>query len=714
MLNNPGLRNLFLCMRLTTPPLVIRDLCMRVLCILACAWLLLAPKAHAARLEEIVVTAARRPESALRSPASIGRVTSEAIAAVGSTHHSEILNRLPGTLIQRGSGQESLTAIRSPVLTGPGSCGAFLMLENGVPIRPVGFCNVNEMFEVNTEQAESIEVLRGPSNSLYGSSAVHGAVNVLQAAPADLPALRGGIDAGPDDYRRVKLAGRSLGRGTSAGVAALYAHDGGWRASSGFDEGKLNATLATTVRDAPLRVDLAGTILNQQTAGFITGQDAYRDEALSRSNPNPEAYRKAHALRLTGLLTPASEGAMRLELRPYLRTSRMEFLQHFLLGKPVEENGQESVGLMSSVIWDGAGGWSVTAGVDLELAESFLLEFQDGPTTDGPPAANAIRPAGRHYDYDVGSYVAAAYAQAAWQLSPRWSLAAGLRAEYVRYEYDNRMLAGNTDENGVPCGTTGCLYSRPADRDDSFDALAPKLALSFTASDGVVAYASASRGFRPPEMTELYRLQRQQSLADLDSEQLDALELGIKAELERVRVSVAAFDMEKRNVILRDANGFNVDNGRTSHQGVEYELLWQATSAVALGVAGTYARHRYEFSSAIEGGETIVDGNDVDTAPRQVHSASLRWEPDERLAAELEWLHVDDYWLDAANAHRYDGHELLNLRGRWSFTPRWSLALRLNNLLDRDYADRADFAFGSYRYFPGRDRALFAELSWQR
>ena len=125
--------------------------------------------------------------------------------------------------------------------------------------------------------------------------------------------------------------------------------------------------------------------------------------------------------------------------------------------------------------------------------------------------------------------------------------------------------------------------------------------------------------------------------------------------------------MDKRNVILRDANGFNVDNGRTSHQGVEYELVWQAMPALALSVAGTFARHRYEFSSAIEGGETIVDGDDVDTAPRQVHAACLRWEPDDRLSAEAEWLYVGDYWLDAANAHRYAGHELLNLRGRWSF-----------------------------------------------
>jgi hypothetical protein len=72
---------------------------------------------------------------------------------------------------------------------------------------------------------------------------------------------------------------------------------------------------------------------------------------------------------------------------------------------------------------------------------------------------------------------------------------------------------------------------------------------------------------------------------------------------------------------------------------------------------------------------------------------------------------VGEYWLDAANAHRYPGHELLNLRGRWQGAA-LGVTLRLNNALDRDYADRADFAFGNYRYFPGRGRALFAEVAW--
>jgi outer membrane receptor protein involved in Fe transport len=667
-----------------------------------------------APLEEIVVTATRQPSSALATPLSLGSVNRDALLLLGSTHHSEALNRLPGVMIQRGSGQESLTAIRSPVLTGAGSCGAFLFLENSVPIRPTGFCNVNELFEVNTEQAQSLEVLRGPGTALYGSSAMHGIVNVLQSKPEQLPAGSVALDVGPSDYVRTKLAGSMADGDWDYGVAALYTHDGGWRVDSGYDEAKLNATAAGRWGDLPASFMLAATSLDQQTAGFITGQGAYRSDALSRQNLNPEAFREATAVRLTGLLQPETGGTARLELRPYLRTSRMEFLQHFLLGKPLERNGQESAGVMTSLTWDSDPEWMLVTGADLELAESFLFQAQDGPTTDGTPAANAIRPAGKHYDYTVRSYVVAAYAHGERRFGDRWRTTAGVRAEAVNYDYDNRMLAGNTDENGAPCGTGGCLYSRPADRTDAFFNVAPKLGLSFDLADSALAYVNASVGFRPPEMTELYRLQRTQRVADLDSERLDAIELGIKASWTAFDASLAAFAMDKHNVILRETNGFNVGDGRTSHRGLEYELHWRPLGDVEVSATGTFARHRYEFTRNVEGGERIVDGNDVDTAPRQLHRAAFGWRPSATWAFEAEWLMVGEYWLDAANAHRYPGHELLNLRGRWQPARNWALTLRLNNALDRDYADRADYAFGTYRYFPGRGRALFAEIAWQR
>jgi outer membrane receptor protein involved in Fe transport len=517
---------------------------------------------------------------------------------------------------------------------------------------------------------------------------------------------------GPEDYVRVKLASRVDGEHTDFGAAGFFAHDGGWRDSSGYDEAKLNATLASTWAGTPVRFDLAATDLEQETAGFITGKDAYEDEQVARSNPNPEAYRNARAVRLTGLIEPQLPLEARLELRPYLRTSRMEFLQHFLLGQPLERNGQESAGLMSTLTWDSASSWSAAVGADLEWAQSFLYEYQANPTTGGSAAANAIRPQGRHYDYDVDSNVAALYGQVEYRFAERWHLGAGARAEYVAYDYDNQMIVGNTDENGVPCAFGGCLYSRPADRTDAFFNVAPKVTLSVDLREGLSAYANASRGFRPPEMTELYRLQRRQDVASLDSEQLDSLEVGLKGRSEHWRFALAAFDMDKKNVILRESNGFHVSNGRTSHRGVEYDLQWNALDTLTLAFGGTYAKHQYEFSRAIEGGESITKGNDVDTAPRELQRASVQWRPSQSVATEAEWLRVGDYWLDAANAHRYAGHELLNLRASWTIASQWTIALRVNNALDADYADRADYAFGTYRYFPGRDRTLFAEFAW--
>jgi iron complex outermembrane recepter protein len=665
------------------------------------------------RVEEVIVTATRQAQQLRDFAGSISVVSGTEVALVGSTHHSEIMNRAPGAMIQRNSGQESLTAIRSPVLTGPGSCGVFLFLEDSVPIRPTGFCNVNELFEVNSEQARSIEVLRGPAGVVYGSGAMHGAVNIIPAAPGELPAQSLGVEAGPDEYYRAKLAFANKGTTNDIGGVVFATHDGGWRDNSGLDEQKLNLGMTHRRGDATLGVQLAATNLSQETAGFIQGFEAYRDEAMARSNSNPEAYRDAYALRLTGHYQ-APLGELGLSIRPFVRHSRMDFLQHFLIGKPLEENGQDSFGALTALNFVAFTNTRVLAGMDVEYAQGFLKETQDGPATDGAPAANAIRPAGKHYDYEVESKVAAVFAQVEQPLAERWKLTAGARVEYVDYDYDNRMLDGNTRDDGTTCGAAGCLFNRPADRGDDFTNVTSKAGVSYAINAGHSLYVSAARGYRAPDTSELYRLQRQQSIADLDSERLDSLEVGARGEVGPVRYSLAAFTMKKDNVIFRDSNAFNVSDGRTDHEGVEYEFLWLPLETLTLSLAGTYAEHTYDFNRAVEGGETIVAGREVDTAPRHVNTARIAWQFVPAAHAELEWQSVGKYFVDAGNANEYEGHDLLNLRVGWEIGENWTTMLRLNNVTDRDYADRADFAFGNYRYFPGRDRALFVEVRYQK
>ncbi len=673
----------------------------------ALAAVVFAMPSSAATLEEVVVTATRSPVSLASYAGSATRIASGSVALVGATHSSELINRAAGAMIQRGSGQESLTALRSPVLTGAGACGSVLVLEDGIPIRPVGSCNVNELFEVNFEQAAAIEVLRGPGSVLYGSSAVHGIINVIPPMPEEIPVFGAVMEGGSDEYGQLQIAASSGTNSDGFGIVMHGTDDGGWRASSGFEEEKLNAVWTHTQGGGQWKLSLAGSNLNQETAGFIVGQNAYRDPVIARSNPDPDAYRNAQSLRIAAQY----RGASGIEARLFLRSSRMDFLQHFLLGQPVENNGQDSGGVMLTARRALAGG-EVSAGIDTEVARSDLLQYQNHPTTDGSPEANAIRPAGKHYDYDVDSEMVAGYADWRRPLAARWTLEAGLRLEYAHYDYDNRMIDGNTDENGVPC-PGGCLYSRPSDRSDEFTNVAPRLGLVFTIADSTTAYVSLARGFRAPEATELYRLQRQQTIADLDSETADSAELGLRWRGARASLDLALFHMDKDKVILRDSAGFNVSGGKTRHVGLEYEGEVALADDWSISAAGTVARHEYRFTAAVEQGEQITSGNDMDTAPRNIHSLRLHHDA-AWLDAELEWLWIGPYWANAANTARYGGHDLGNLRFSVEPAKNWTLSARITNLLDTAYADRADFAFGDYRYFPGRGRAYFVELGWRK
>src|SRR5699024_12123243 len=105
------------------------------------------------------------------------------------------------------------------------------------------------------------------------------------------------------------------------------------------------------------------------------------------------------------------------------------------------------------------------------------------------------------------------------------------------------------------------------------------------------------------------------------------------------------------------------------------------------------------------GGEGIVSGRSIPAAPERMASASLNWRPGSRLQMQLTAEHVGRYWLDARNSKRYNGHTLAHLSGVVALNSRWELALRLRNLFDRRYAERADYAFGGYRYFPGAGRS---------
>ncbi len=639
------------------------------------------PAAGQALVLEAVDVRAVRPAG---QPGNQSLLTRKDIEAVKADHPAGLLNTLAGVKIEENSGQESLIAIRSPVLTGGAGQGSFLVLLNGVPTRASAFGNVNMLMELHHELADAVEVVRGPGGARYGSNAVHGLVNVLLPGGETWEGRE--ITVSASTLSRYRLDGEVSGGGGWLGVSVQ--HDLGWRQSSGLDQFKLSGVRSFTAGVWDGEAFVSTAFLDQDTAGFITGARAYEDEDIARSNPNPDAYRQAGwgmaAVRLERRLA----GGLDLTLTPYVRGQAMEFSQHFLPYDGTEENDHVSFGVLATVAGQ-AGSLRWRAGLDVDGARGGLTETQARPSFGAFPQ-------GVHYDYTVRAATAAMWGEADWQVSPRWRLSAGLRAERQRQDY----------ETAAPPGISGRFLVVP-DRSDSFAFVSPKLGV--TGDYGpVTVYASYARGNRAPQASDLYRLQSLQVAPAAGVETLDQVEAGVRGRLGLdVSFDVTAYAMKKRGFFFRDADGLNVTDGRTEHYGLEAAAAWSLTEALTLSGSAAWSRQTYDFTRIVSRGEeSIVAGGQIDTAPEWLADAALGWQVSPRFSLRLSAEYVGEHFTDAGNTATYPGHTVLNLRAGYDVGAGLEVFAVAGNLTDARYASRADFAFGTDRYFPGEPMSL--------
>ncbi|MDO9127174.1 MAG: TonB-dependent receptor [Parvibaculum sp.] len=663
------------------------------------------PASRVWALDQITVTTTGLGTSRATHTGNISKISGDDVDFIAPIQPAEALNRLPGVGIQQGSGAEHLTAIRSPVLSGGAGAGSFLYLEDGVPMRAAGFANVNALMEAMEEISGGIEVVRGPGGARYGSNAEHGLINFLSRPPAPDGDAELSAWAGPHDLFKITGTASTTLRGEGVATHGFRGsfstlHDGGFRASSGLDQQKARMRYDFETPETRLQATLTAVNVNQETAGFVEGPDAYKNPALYKTNPNPEAYRDAWAVRAAVRIERDLADDLMLVLTPYARKNEMNFLMHFLPGTPVEENSHWSGGLLSSLVADLDGGHRIIFGFDSEYTDGSLTEFQEGPTAGFPPN---LSPQGLHYDYDVQALVLAPYIHSEWRLAPATVFTAGLRFEYTRYDYTNH----------APVGTFG-RYLRIPSRVDEFGDVTPKIGLLHAFNENLTGYVNIARGTRAPQTTDLYRLQRLQVPDEAKSEELDSIEVGARGDWLGVSYETNLFYMKKRNYYFRDAGGFNVTDGKTNHAGIELELAAPLGHGFDIAGSATYARHTYAFDN-VTATEVIRDGDDVDTAPRTIANVRLGYVFNEGLGrAELEWVHMGSYWMNAGNTAQYDGHDIFNLRLDYAVTETVTLFGKLTNILDRRYADRADysdFGTGTERYFPGEDRALILGAS---
>ncbi|WP_315814725.1 TonB-dependent receptor [Paraflavitalea speifideaquila] len=137
--------------------------------------LVIALQSNNSTMQEVVISANRDVARRSQAPVAINTLTAKIIQDTRPITVDQVLNKVSGVyMVNLGNEQHSMS-IRQPMTTK----SLFLYLEDGIPIRTAGLFNHNALLEMNMAAVRNIEVIKGPSSSLYGSEAIGGVVNFI-------------------------------------------------------------------------------------------------------------------------------------------------------------------------------------------------------------------------------------------------------------------------------------------------------------------------------------------------------------------------------------------------------------------------------------------------------------------------------------------------------------------------------------------------------
>jgi iron complex outermembrane receptor protein len=161
------------------------------------------PGGGAVEIEEITVTAQKREESIQEIPISVTAVTSDVLRQRGAVSLSDLTESVPGLQAVVGSsGSSSMeigmrgTSNGDPSMSQNPTVGLYV---DGFYIAKIQGANLD------LEDLDRVEVLRGPQGTLYGKNTVGGAVNFVTKKPSEERSITASTEVGNYDAFRGRV-----------------------------------------------------------------------------------------------------------------------------------------------------------------------------------------------------------------------------------------------------------------------------------------------------------------------------------------------------------------------------------------------------------------------------------------------------------------------------------------------------------------------------
>ena len=658
--------------------------------------------------QPVIVSASRNAQRRAEAPVAISAISAKELAEIKPTMLYQALNLFAGVnMVDLGNEQHTMS-IRQPI----NYKAFFLYLEDGIPIRPTGLFNHNALIEINMAGMERIEVLKGPSSSLYGSNGVGGAINFITPAPGKELRSYASLQGNDLGYRRgdFSASGQTGNLGLYAGGYFAQRRDG-WREHSDMDKISLTLRADYQFDDVTHLVTTATTNhLDTDMTGSLDSSSYFGQEY---SSLHTFTFRKVNATRVRSTLTRAWSSLQKTDATLFFRRNNIAQNPSYRVrenrANPTRATGEEndnaftSVGLnLQHLTYLPAFNGRVTAGLYLDRSpntyESFFVNVSRDPLS-GIFTSYSMTDS-LLSDYDIDLLNTAFYGQFDFSPLNRLNIVLGFRYDRMDYDFDNHL---------PPSAFTGA-----PDETNDFSQLSPKAGFTYEWQNGRGIYANYSRGFMPPEVTELYRGVKVPVLA---SATFNNYEVGSWISLfnNKVQIDASLYQLEGENEIisvqLDDGSRINANAGQTRHRGVEYAIGVQANRSLSFRFSGTNAQH--EFIEYQDNRGNIFDGNNMNGAPNLVFNTGFTYRPDflKGLRLGAEWQHVGSYWMNEANTKEFAGYDLLNLRIGYAFqgVEFWA---NMFNLTDDLYAVNAQKTAWGENYSPGLPLSLTFGLGY--
>jgi iron complex outermembrane recepter protein len=673
------------------------------------------PAAPLKSLDPVVVTGSRVDHASFDMPAAIDVLNREQITeGQMRVNASEALAAVPGLVVQNRQNYAQDLQISS---RGFGARSAFgvrgvKLIADGIPASmPDG---QGQAATFNLDQAERIEVLRGPFSAIYGNHA-GGVIQLFTREGRGAPSVETSVLGGSDGTWKADISAQGKPGSVGYVLDASRFHTDGFRDHSAATRDQAFAKL-TTQPDADSRLMLVANALKQNDtqdplgvkyATFLSDPRAGEIDPADTQTPKrtfAERYntRKSIDHQQLGATYERRFGSNdTLQLTAY--AGNRQVIQYQAFSKFIQTPASHSGGVVDfdrdfagiDAHWSAmrplaGGNLTTTFGIDYGRSSDDRQGYENFIGTQF-----GVKGALRRDEQDTVSSLDP-YLQAEWQGGP-WALTAGLRHSKIKVDVDDRFLSNGNDSGSLS-------YSRTT----------PVLGLVYKATPALNLYASAARGFETPTLNELFYSGSGSGFNfNLKPARSNHLEIGAKAFVgSNTRINAALFQVRTDDELVVDVS----NGGRTSYknasktrrEGVELSLEtgWQHGLTGRLALTALRAVYDQGFGS-------VAAGNKLPGVPATSLYGELAWKGTSGLSAAVEAIANGKMYVEDTNLETpAPGYAIANLRfGAEQQAGVWRLKefVRVNNLFDRSYVGSVIVGDAGKRYYepaPGRNWLL--------